>query len=151
MIDASDCGQNPDGIIKYGQELVQSDPHKNLIFSVHMYSMWINYYNIGVKLWDIQQKGLTVIVGEFAMKLDCKNPATSVDAWEIMRQCRWKNIGYLGWSWHGNGRSSGCQTESDLNMVPGNAESALTWKQNIYTPWGQALVYYTNFGIKDTS
>lgn len=44
----------------------------------------------------IYSLGLTVIVGEFALKLDCKNPATTVDAWEIMRQCRWKNIGYLG-------------------------------------------------------
>ena len=65
MIDASDCGQNPDGIIKYGQELLNHDPYKNLIFSVHMYGMWISYYNIGAKLWDIQQKGKILTKNSF--------------------------------------------------------------------------------------
>ena len=41
-------------------------------------------------------KGLTVIVGEFAMKLDCKAQPTTVDALSIMRHCAWKNIGYIG-------------------------------------------------------
>ncbi len=59
VIDASAYAQNPDGIlqkfnnnisliktyfnigpIKYGNELVQGDPYKNLIFSIHMYAEW---------------------------------------------------------------------------------------------------------------
>jgi mannan endo-1,4-beta-mannosidase len=40
VIDASAYGQDPNGPILYGQQLISYDPSKNLIFSVHMYSQW---------------------------------------------------------------------------------------------------------------
>jgi hypothetical protein len=45
---------------------------------------------------------LTIVVGEFAKEHPEGCNWVEIDAWEIMRQCKWKNIGYLGWSWHGN-------------------------------------------------
>ena len=69
-----------------------------------MYAEWKKGGNfaIGDKLWEIQNQGLTIVVGEFAKEHPEGCNWVEIDAWEIMRQCKWKNIGYLGWSWHGN-------------------------------------------------
>ena len=40
VIDASAYAQNPDGPIKYGNDMIQADPAHNLIFSIHMYAEW---------------------------------------------------------------------------------------------------------------
>ena len=103
VIDGSAYAQNPEGIIQYGQQLVNSDPRKNLIFSLHMYAEWKNPggRNIGDNLYNIQQKGLTVVVGEFTLHHPDGCSWIKVDIWELMRQCLWKNVGYIAWSWHG--------------------------------------------------
>jgi mannan endo-1,4-beta-mannosidase len=87
------------GILTYGNELLNSDPKKNLIFSLHMYAEWRNDANgrkIGDNLYNIQQKGLTVIVGEFTLHHPDGCKWIKVDVWELMRQCKWKNVGYIG-------------------------------------------------------
>jgi hypothetical protein len=40
VIDASAYAQNPDGPIKYGNDMILVDQAHNLIFSVHMYAEW---------------------------------------------------------------------------------------------------------------
>jgi len=109
-------------------------------------------FNIGNKLWDIQQKGLTVMVGEFALEHPEGCSWVEIDAFEIMRQCKWKNIGYIGWSWHGNGYGECGSNLAPLNMVQGDAQSgAASWSTNTYTTWGNAIVWFPEFGIKATS
>jgi hypothetical protein len=53
-------------------------------------------YNIANKLTELQQKGLTVIVGEFAETHPEGCNWIAIDIWEIMRQCKWKSMGYIG-------------------------------------------------------
>ena len=79
-----------------------------------------------------------------------------------------------GWSWLGNGKGD-CNTDlSPLNIAKGkniiskvlnilkvrtikfnktkgDATNSWYWKQNDYTKWGNDLIYYTEFGIKDSS
>ena len=108
-------------VISNGLEVLNSDPVKNVAFSIHMYAEWKanGGRNVGNALWDIQQKGLTVIVGEFAQSHPDGCQWVDIDCWEIMRQCKWKSVGYLGWSWLGNGRGD-CNTDlAPLNIVKG--------------------------------
>jgi hypothetical protein len=37
-----------------------------------------------------------------------------------------------------------------LNIVKGDASNELTWTVNDYTEWGNILVNYEGYGIKDT-
>jgi len=158
VIDASAYAQNPDSILAYGNELLNSDPKKNLIFSLHMYAEWRNEAGgrkIGDNLYNIQQKGLTVIVGEFTLHHPDGCKWIKVDVWELMRQCKWKNVGYIAWSWHGNGKGD-CNYDlanpsSSLNMVKGSADDASTWTRSDFTEFGNAVVWYQEFGIKATS
>ncbi len=75
------------GIIQYGSSLVRDDPARNLAFSLHMYVEWkINgNYNIEQKLTEIQSKGLTVMVGEFADQHPEGCNWVQIDAIEIMK------------------------------------------------------------------
>ena len=41
LIDAGGCGQNPTTIINYGQELLDFDPEKNILFAIHFYGNWM--------------------------------------------------------------------------------------------------------------
>ena len=49
---------------------MNADKYKNLIFSIHAYADWntANGYKPGDWMWNIQQKGLCLIFGEFAHK-----------------------------------------------------------------------------------
>ena len=62
------------GILEYGQDLVNSDPQKNLMFSIHSYGEKnqntkignINWSNYDLLAWTIKfEKKLTFIFGEF--------------------------------------------------------------------------------------
>jgi len=95
---------------------------------------------------------LTIVVGEFALEHPDGCHWEEIDGWEIMRQCKWKNIGYLGWSWQGNGNNECNVSLEKLNMVTGNPQSGKqTWTHNSYSNWGNAIVWFTEFGIKATS
>jgi mannan endo-1,4-beta-mannosidase len=73
--------------LKYGQEVQNSDPQRNIVFSVHMYVLYAyGGYDVGSKLGEIQWRNLTVIVGEFALKHpDYCNKWYDINIWEIMR------------------------------------------------------------------
>ena len=45
----------------------------NLIFSVHMYAMWISHYNIGAKLWDIKYIKSKAYFGNYNQFLELTN------------------------------------------------------------------------------
>jgi len=68
--------------------LIAHDPIHNLVFSIHMYGEWKKVnpnYKIGEKLWQLWQAGLTVIVGEFTLKLEEGCGWTDFDAVTLMR------------------------------------------------------------------
>lgn len=140
IIDSSGCGQNSSPIKKYGKALLEHDPNKNVLFSIHMYGKWNDAGDIGKELNAIKNMGLCVIIGEFGYNyknghnnLDCK-----VDAFEVMKQSNLNDIGYLAWSWSGNDRKNAW-----LNLA-----EASDWKT--LTEWGDH-VFNSEYGIKKTS
>ena len=62
-----------------------------------------------------------------------------------------KNIGYIGWSWHGNGVNECNLDLSALNMVKGDKAIESNWLTNDYTVFGDELVNYPQYGIRDTA
>src|SRR5690606_3074873 len=116
-------------------QVADADYLNNTIFSVHMYQVYQNYDTIRNYVSSfMHQHNLPIIIGEFG----ADHQGDFVDAESIMRVGQEFDIGYIGWSWSGNGS---CCTTLDivLNFNPSNLSS-----------WGNLLLNSLN-GIKATS
>jgi mannan endo-1,4-beta-mannosidase len=110
VIDGSDWGKNVNIMQAQGPALINADPDKNLIFSVHMW--WPQMYgfsesDIVNEIAESVNMGLPLIVGEFSkMHGSCeeKNITSnnSIAYKTIIRECQKNEVGYIAWSWFGN-------------------------------------------------
>lgn len=100
MIDAPGWGQYAQPIDTYGEKLFNEDPEKNTMFSIHMYgAAGKNDRVIRTNLEYALKHDLCVAVGEFGYN----HSDGDVDEDYIMEFCVDNKLGYLGWSWKGNG------------------------------------------------
>jgi mannan endo-1,4-beta-mannosidase len=135
MVDGPNWGQDWSGVMRSNASSVfNSDPRRNTVFSVHMYGVYgtaskvTDYYNA------FQSAGLPLVVGEFGWK----HSDGDVDEDTIINEAQSRGIGYLGWSWSGNG--GGVEY---LDMATGFDPTRLT-------SWGQRIFNSAN-GIRATS
>lgn len=136
MVDSAGWGQNGEVVGKVGQEVFDSDPDKNTMFSVHMYgSAGKNAQTITNNIKSATDKNLCIVVGEFGYK----HSDGDVDEAFIMKYCNENGIGYIGWSWKGNG---GGVEYLDISK---------DWAGTMLSEdWGEILVNGEN-GIKKTA
>ncbi len=136
MVDSAGWGQYGESIAKYGEEVFAADPDANTMFSIHMYgTAGKSSRTIEKNLKSVTDKGLCVIVGEFGYN----HTDGDVDEAYIMEYCEKNGIGYLGWSWKGNG---GGVEYLDI---------AKEWDGSVLSSdWGEPLINGEN-GIKSTS
>lgn len=136
LVDSAGWGQCYDSTLSYANEIFDSDPDKNTMFAVHMYGTAGKNAAIIKKIIDTAvEKNICLTIGEFGYN----HTDGDVDEETIMSYCTEKNIGYLAWSWKGNG--SGVEY---LNV-------AQDWGGTMLSPeWGEPLVNGPN-GIKATS
>ena len=134
VVDCAGYGQFPASIPQAGAKVLASDPDKNLIFSEHLYDCFPSASDVDKAIDNALTVGAPVIVGEFSY-----NHKGKPVAWqEILDYCQTKGIGYLGWSWTGNGDG----TEA-CDMFGGYNDSNM--KEN-----GKCIILGRN-GIKETS
>ncbi len=138
VIDVLGWGQKIEPVFEYGKDLLEYDPQKNLLFSVHMYGSWNNPKTIEEQLQKAYDASLPLIVGEFGYNyhdgnnnLKCK-----VDHTVILKKCQELGYGYLAWSWSGNNTENAW-----LNLS--NDWKTLTW-------WGKE-VFEGEYGIINTA
>ena len=136
MVDAAGWGQYGKSIADAGMAVFESDPDANTMFSIHMYgSAGKNPKQIEDNLTGVTSQELCVCVGEFGYM----HSDGDVDEGYIMQYCTENDIGYLGWSWKGNG---GGVEYLDLSE---------TWDGSVLSPdWGEVLIN-GEYGIKATS
>ncbi len=138
MVDAPHWGQDWQNMMRDGSgatQIFNADPEQNVVFSVHMYDV----YNSEDIVWDyftgFLDKGLPLVVGEFAA--DHGSGYDVVEA-AIMDYATQLGVGYLGWSWSGNGEGLGSlDITYDFNV------------DNL-SSWGDQLVNGPN-GLQQTS
>lgn len=130
VIDATGWGQNMNPILECGQELIDSDPLHNILFSIHMYGSWNRAEKIKEQLSLCYKKDLPIIVGEFGYNYDNgKNNLTcKVNHTVILDTCNDLEYGYMPWSWTGNNKEN-----KWLDLVEPNDWKTLTW-------WGQQVI-----------
>lgn len=134
VVDCAGYGQFPTSIQQAGNRILNSDSDKNLIFSMHLYDCFPTAKKVDEAIDKALSAGAPAIVGEFAYYHKGKNVAWQ----EILDQCQAKNVGYLGWSWTGNGDG----TEA-CDMFGSYDDSNM--KEN-----GKCIILGRN-GIKETS
>ncbi|KRA82454.1 beta-mannosidase [Streptomyces sp. Root66D1] len=135
MVDAPNWGQDWSNTMRDNAASVfASDPRRNTIFSIHMYGVYDTAAEVQSYLNHFVNNRLPIIVGEFGDNHSDGNP----DENAIMATARSLRVGYLGWSWSGNG--SGVEY---LDMVTGFDPNALT-------AWGNRFFNGTD-GISTTS
>jgi mannan endo-1,4-beta-mannosidase len=148
VIDAGECGQSADVVLAHAKAVFDSDPQKNVAFSVHMYSYWVDAGNPVAGTWSatapydmdktlsaMHDLGLAWVVGEFSWE------AASSLVWyhtkAAMSLYEKYGIGWLAWSWNQN-------SEPLLDIVHDytyDSESDLT-------DFGNLLVHDADVGLK---
>lgn len=135
MVDCAGYGQYPQSVHDGGQEVFNSDPLGNTMFSIHMYEYsGSDAQTIQENIDNTLNKGLALCIGEFGFK----HSNGDVDEKYILDYCKEKNVGWLAWSWHGNG--GGVEYLDLANDASGSSLS----------DWGNTIVNGTN-GLKETS
>ncbi|CAF0733740.1 unnamed protein product [Brachionus calyciflorus] len=159
VVDAPAYAQDPNAIIQYGSDIMFHDKtnnkNGNILFSLHTYVQWKKTngdYQFRNHLTKIVDKGLPVVIGEFADKHP-EHPScqwADIDYLDLMKVCKERDIGYLGWSWAGNGWDCN-QSIAALNMIQGDQQVESTWTQGVLSDWGKKIYDTPLYGIKATS
>ncbi|GAB3953829.1 cellulase family glycosylhydrolase [Streptomyces sparsus] len=135
MADAPNWGQDWSFTMRdNAAEVFAADPDRNTVFSIHMYGVFDTANEVRDYLNRFVSAGLPIHVGEFGHDHSDGNP----DEDAIMATARQLGLGYLGWSWSGNG--GGVEY---LDMSTGFDASRLT-------PWGERFFHGAD-GVKETS
>ncbi|MFE9202895.1 cellulase family glycosylhydrolase [Micromonospora sp. NPDC007230] len=135
MVDAPNWGQDWSFTMRDNAGTVfTADPAKNTVFSIHMYGVFDTAAEITDYLGRFRTAKLPIVVGEFGFNHSDGNP----DEETIMAYSQANGIGYLGWSWSGNG--GGVEY---LDM-------ATNFDPNNLTSWGQRIFNGAN-GIRATA
>ncbi|MGW0117956.1 cellulase family glycosylhydrolase [Streptomyces sp. NPDC003327] len=125
MVDAPNWGQDWSNTMRSNAASVfAADPRRNTVFSIHMYGVYDTAAEVQAYLNHFVTNKLPIVVGEFGDNHSDGNP----DENAIMATARSLRVGYLGWSWSGNG--SGVEY---LDMVHGfDAGSLTAWGNRFF-------------------
>ncbi|MET8356984.1 cellulase family glycosylhydrolase [Micromonospora sp. NPDC005171] len=135
MVDAPNWGQDWSFTMRDNAASVfAADPARNTVFSIHMYGVFDTAAEISDYLGRFRAAGLPIVVGEFGFNHSDGNP----DEDAILAYSQANGIGWLGWSWSGNG---GGVEYLDL---------ATNFNPASLTDWGQRLFNGAN-GIRQTA
>ena len=134
MADAPNWGQDWQQVMRTNaQSVYAADTTGNLIFSIHMYSVFDTAAEITDYLNAFVSAKLPILIGEFGGPADQWGDP---DEDTMMATAEQLDIGYLAWSWSGN-------TDPILDLVL-NFDPAQT------TSWGQRIFNGAN-GIAQTA
>ena len=106
LIDAGGCGQNPDGILTWGKELLNHDPLRNVAFSVHMYGLWTTadkphdpswQFKVEDYLKRFKESGLAIVLGEFGWE---GSSTVAYNPKILIQKANEYGIGWLFWAWY---------------------------------------------------
>jgi mannan endo-1,4-beta-mannosidase len=157
MVDASGAyGQNPRSILNAGDSILNADPQKNVMFSLHLYAYhrspdkltgvgsW-NDAGLGTP-WDtiaevkkIVAKKLPLVIGEIGFG----GPQVPYNPKIMMQELKKLGIGWLVWSWNQN-------SDSNLDMFKVNSDWLYS-NDGVLSPGGVLFITDPEVGLKATA
>jgi mannan endo-1,4-beta-mannosidase len=105
IIDSGGCGQDTNDIVRYGREVFDSDPQRNIVFDVHIYGLWANgdgeswQTDLTTGLDALVDTGLPLLIGEFGPGRNIGPSPTMMTPGEIIQACDARGVGWLAWAW----------------------------------------------------
>ncbi|MFI0241863.1 cellulase family glycosylhydrolase [Streptomyces sp. NPDC016845] len=134
MVDAPNWGQDWQQVMKAdAQQVYAADTTGNLIFSIHMYSVYDTAQEITDYLNAFVSARLPLVIGEFGGPADQWGDP---DEDTMMATAEQLDLGYLAWSWSGN-------TDPVLDLAIGFDPARLS-------SWGERIFHGAN-GIAQTA
>jgi mannan endo-1,4-beta-mannosidase len=125
VIDASSWGQDIDMLQAAGPGLVESDPDRNLLFSVHMWWHDPDGARVIAELNESVSANLPLIVGEFAQHAVSDCSAAPFDYKTLLSQAESLEVGIIAWSW-GGVKNSDCASDGPFDMTTDGRYNGLT-------------------------
>ncbi len=140
VVDAPNWGQDWEEIMRNDEDsaatnVFNADPDRNVLFSVHMYDVYGSASAVTGYIDTFLGHGLPLVVGEFAAD---HGAGKNVEEAAIMSKAESSRIGYIGWSWSGNG--------GDL----GSLDITQNFNVSSLTDWGSTIIHGTS-GIMETA
>ncbi|MGX1134647.1 mannan endo-1,4-beta-mannosidase [Streptomyces glaucescens] len=125
MVDAPNWGQDWSFTMRdNAADVFAADPDRNTVFDIHMYGVYDTAAEVRDYLGRFVSAQLPIVVGEFGDMHSDGDP----DEDAIMATAQSLGIGYLGWSWSGNG--GGVEY---LDLVQGfDASRPTAWGQRLF-------------------
>ncbi|WP_028806199.1 cellulase family glycosylhydrolase [Streptomyces sp. 303MFCol5.2] len=124
MVDAPNWGQDWQGVMRANAQAVYAaDTTGNLIFSIHMYSVFDTAAEITDYLNAFVDARLPILIGEFGGPADQWGDP---DEDTMMATAQQLDLGYLAWSWSGN---TDPILDLTINFDPAQLSS---WGQRIF-------------------
>ncbi|MFF2726385.1 cellulase family glycosylhydrolase [Streptomyces sp. NPDC058008] len=134
MVDAPNWGQDWQGVMRTNARSVyDADTTGNLIFSIHMYSVYNTAQAVTDYLNAFVDAKLPLLIGEFGGPADQWGDP---DEDTMMATAQRLGLGYLAWSWSGN-------TDPILDL-------AIDFDPSRLSSWGERIFHGAN-GIAQTS
>src|SRR5882672_597236 len=104
MIDSGNCGQDAADLLTYAQAVFDSDPQKNVVFSLHIYGAWARPATVSWKqdydtlLAQIALLNVPVVIGEFGPGRNIGPSPTMITPLEIMTTAEGYKWGWMAWA-----------------------------------------------------
>lgn len=134
MVDAGGYGQSAATIHTYGKDVLAADEENNVLFSIHMYGTAGNSSKVKSNIDGVINQGLALCIGEFGWY----HSDGDVDEDLILSYCQEKKVGWLAWSWYGNGSPvQYLDLVKDASANPVLAEQSAEGKS---CEWGKKIV-----------
>jgi len=135
VVDAPNWGQDWQFVMRdNAANVFNADPDRNTVFGIHMYGVFDTEAEVKGYVSSFANAGLPLLIGEFGWNHSDGNP----DEDAIMATAQANGIGYLAWSWSGNG--GGVEyLDMVTNFNPGQR-----------TDWGNRVIGGAN-GLRQTS
>lgn len=143
IIDAPQWGQNIDVLQSAGPGLIEHDPEKNLMFSVHMWWDDPQGSRATRELQESVDLNLPLIVGEFSQHAVYMCAEAPFAYPVMMAEAEKHDIGWLAWSW-GSVTNADCAEEGGFDMTTNGTFG--NWHA-----WGEAVAVTDTNSIQKTS
>jgi mannan endo-1,4-beta-mannosidase len=144
VIDGPQWGQDIDMLQAAGPALIQHDPEKNLLFSVHMWWSDANGTRVTSELNQSVEMNLPLIVGEFAQHAVAGCSSAPFAYRTLLAEAQRHGIGWLAWSW-GAVDNSDCSGQGSFDMTVGGVFG--NWEET----WGSDVAVNDQNSIQRTS
>jgi mannan endo-1,4-beta-mannosidase len=148
------CGQDVTSVLTAGQQVIDSDPQRNVAFSIHMYGFWRTSeasdigswgddgspWSISEEMANVKMAGLPILIGEIAHDDADQVGYVTREALQTLQDL---GIGWLAWSWNQN-------SDETYDLRAGS--TAWTYEgPGSLTPGGQMFLLDPEVGMAATS